>query len=308
MESSNNRSSRKSPNTNEYPEYYSKSFELLIVGLDFVKIGLGCALIRFIFTNFFWTQLVTQTWKFSERSLFVFGSFIIHEVMYFGLNGLLLFLQMKQKFQKFRVERAPINQTTDPELIKRTLKRGIVSHLLQIPIFYVLYPLFEFCGMQINSPLPSFQTVFWQIIVCAFLNDAGFYFTHRWLHSPSLYKIHKQHHEYHATIGFAAEYAHPFEQLLSNHLPFVIGPLLLGLHLWTWWIWLVWRLWKTYMAHSGYSFPSLLPPPFWTDTNVEFHDFHHTHNKGNYGVSPLWDILLDTNKDFILYLDSKKIK
>ena len=44
--------------------------------------------------------------------------------------------------------------------------------------------------------------------------DTSFYWSHRLLHHPRLYKhFHKQHHEYRGTIGFAAEYAHFVEQV-----------------------------------------------------------------------------------------------
>jgi hypothetical protein len=72
---------------------------------------------------------------------------------------------------------------------------------------------------------------------------------------------------YVATIGFAAEHASTIEQLLSNQLPVILGPIVMGMHfLYVFlsffgfvyarrplWIWLSWRLWKTYMAHSGYE-------------------------------------------------------
>uniref|UniRef100_A0A1I8J2R8 Fatty acid hydroxylase domain-containing protein n=1 Tax=Macrostomum lignano TaxID=282301 RepID=A0A1I8J2R8_9PLAT len=56
-----------------------------------------------------------------------------------------------------------------------------------------------------------------------------FYYCHRWLHSPSLYKrVHKLHHEWQAPVAAVAMYAHPVEFLLSNLLPVMAGPLLLN--------------------------------------------------------------------------------
>ncbi len=53
-----------------------------------------------------------------------------------------------------------------------------------------------------------------QVGVSSALLSGGFYWTHRILHHPVMYKrFHKQHHEYTGTIGFAAEHAHPFEQV-----------------------------------------------------------------------------------------------
>ncbi len=52
------------------------------------------------------------------------------------------------------------------------------------------------------------------MVGCQVFLEASFYWVHRALHHPALYKqIHKQHHEYKGTIGFATEYATPAEQV-----------------------------------------------------------------------------------------------
>jgi hypothetical protein len=51
-------------------------------------------------------------------------------------------------------------------------------------------------------------------------NDVFFYLSHRIVHHKSIYGyVHKQHHTYTGTIGVAAEYASPIEQILSNQAP-----------------------------------------------------------------------------------------
>lgn len=62
-------------------------------------------------------------------------------------------------------------------------------------------------------------------------------------------------------------------------------------------LWLFIRISETVDAHSGYIFP-------WSPFRVPFlhgargHDWHHSHNRGIYGVSKFWDWLLGTDKDF----------
>jgi len=56
------------------------------------------------------------------------------------------------------------------------------------------------------------------------------------------------------------------------------------------WFWLFIRLTETYDAHSGYDFPwqpwKLLP----FQGGADRHDFHHSHNVGNYGAFfTFWD-------------------
>lgn len=119
-------------------------------------------------------------------------------------------------------------------------------------------------------------------------NDFGFYFTHRLLHHSSVYKLwHKKHHEFKGTIGFAAEYAHPIEVVLSNQLPTLGGIFLVGTHPLCVFVWLAFRLQQTYEAHSGYCFRNTLLNDFplyvLHAEAAAHHDHHHTVNLGNFG-------------------------
>ncbi len=54
-----------------------------------------------------------------------------------------------------------------------------------------------------------------QLFFALTMNSGLFYWTHRLVHTKLFYtRVHKQHHEYNGTIGFTAEYAHPFEQIV----------------------------------------------------------------------------------------------
>jgi len=93
---------------------------------------------------------------------------------------------------------------------------------------------------------PEWHIVFLHLLACHFIEEIGFYYSHRGLvsllfltnrivfmtstqHHSSIYKwIHKQHHEFKAPIGMAAEYAHPFEFAVSNLVPITTPPLLLS--------------------------------------------------------------------------------
>jgi len=143
---------------------------------------------------------------------------------------------------------------------KGLVTKCIISTFIGNTIFnplqlYLLYPVFAYQGMSIHAPLPGWSTLAWQIPFMWYFNDFGFYWAHRMFHAfPSLYKLHKQHHTFTSTIGFAAEYAHPLEAFLANGLPTIGGALILGVHMWVLWLWLFIRIWETVEAHSGYVF------------------------------------------------------
>lgn len=69
-----------------------------------------------------------------------------------------------------------------------------------------------------------------------------------------------QHHEYRGSIGFAAEYASPVEDLVSAFPSSFVLTTLLGMHPLLWFLWVAYRLQQTYEAHSGWvSHSACLP-------------------------------------------------
>jgi sterol desaturase/sphingolipid hydroxylase (fatty acid hydroxylase superfamily) len=61
------------------------------------------------------------------------------------------------------------------------------------------------------------------------VEDFTFYWSHRLLHTPFLYKnFHKIHHEYNTSVSIASVYAHPIEYTLGNIMPCSYGFLILG--------------------------------------------------------------------------------
>lgn len=135
--------------------------------------------------------------------------------------------------------------------------------------------------------LPTFHWVLFELAVLILIEEAGFYYSHRYLfkyllykdfinfhcifrllHSKYLYKfIHKKHHEWTAPIAVTAEYAHPIEHIFSNIVPPFLGVFIMRSHVATAYLWYSLTIVATLHSHSGYHLP-FLPSP-------EFHDFHH---------------------------------
>lgn len=123
---------------------------------------------------------------------------------------------------------------------------------------------------------------------------------HRLLHTRLLYKpIHKFHHRYHVPIGFAVEYTHPVELFLANTVPLFLGPLLFRAHVKTLWLWLAVRLVEGVDGHSGYDFWFMPYRYFPFRPGAAVHNFHHSHNTGNYGSFFLfWDVICGTDRPY----------
>lgn len=158
--------------------------------------------------------------------------------------------------------------------------------------------------------LPDWKTLGLTITFCMICDDLFFHLTHRFFHWRVIYPyFHKIHHTYVTTIGIAAEYSHPVEFILSSAIPSSLGCIFLGkhCHFYTYLLWAIVRLMETQDGHCGYDFswsPYRLIP---FSTSASYHDFHHSHNVGNYSsFFSFWDTLFGCNKDYYAFEEKKK--
>merc|ERR1712039_1105055 len=161
-------------------------------------------------------------------------------------------------------------------------------------------------GLRTKGPEPTWRTHVWQIAVAYLCYDAMFYWTHRLLHHPKLYKhCHKVHHEYHTPIALGCAHHHIIEglvQLFNWFIPIGFAGWLNkghgGLHESTLFYYNCFRWLETVDAHSGYELPfsPFHIAPFCL--GARGHDFHHREFNGNYGATIFWDRLCGTDRDF----------
>ena len=172
----------------------------------------------------------------SQRVLFVFGFMVALELPYLFLNSVYYLLRRFNVGNSCRIQ--PLHKKPSAALVQECL----INHAVNIPVrlvfLWYLYLLYSKMGMKWKaSTLPSVAEVLGQLFISMMLDDTWFYWSHLLLHHKSIYKyIHKQHHNFVITEGYAVDYAHPVKDLMSNTISTLIGPLLLKSHMTVVWL------------------------------------------------------------------------
>lgn len=224
---------------------------------------------------------------------------LAHTIPFYGLNIFysLITWAFPNIIKNFRWNGTKYPPTA---LVFKALALVTFYHLVTPIVPYYLYDAqMRFHPNIFAEEAPGVLTILMNIVVAYLVTDFMFYWAHRLLHHPWFYaRIHKQHHTFIFSIGWAAEYAHPFEFIVGNILPVATGPILFKFHFFSMCVWLSVAIMGTTMGHSGLFFPIS-----WSNG---FHDFHHSHNVGVYGSMMHWDYLMGTDRAYRAFIAKKK--
>ncbi len=137
----------------------------------------------------------------------------------------------------------------------------------------------------------------------AIMHDTYFYWVHRLMHHPPIFKIvHLIHHKSTNPSPFAAYAFHPLEAIVEAGI-FVVFVFTIPVHLFHLLFFFLFMILYNVYGHLGWE---LYPKGFskhwlgkWVNTSVN-HNQHHQYFKGNYGLYFLfWDRMMGTiRKDY----------
>lgn len=132
------------------------------------------------------------------------------------------------------------------------------------------------------------------IAMLALIHDTYYYFAHRFMHHPKVFRhVHKLHHRFSNPTPFASYAFHPYEAIIEIAW---LGPvaLLLPIHPSAFAIYVVILTTLNVISHLGYEFyrPSVGK---WFITSTH-HNMHHSGSRGHFMLYfNFWDRLLGTN-------------
>jgi len=196
-------------------------------------------------------------------------------------------------------------------------------------IFFSLLTVFIMAfipALVLGSPEMAKQTKFYMDIdqhstlyfilafpLMAIMHDTYFYWMHRLMHHPAVFKIvHLVHHKSTNPSPFAAYAFHPLEAIVEAGI-FIVFVFTIPVHLYHLLFFFLFMIMYNVYGHLGWE---LYPKGFsrhwlgkWINTSVN-HNQHHQYFRGNYGLYFLfWDRMMGTiRKDYEERFDEVKSK
>jgi len=172
-----------------------------------------------------WTSIVAN---YSPTQIILTGNFIVQTLAFWlpSLFYLSIDLIADHPLHKYKIQ--PAKTVTGREVVQclKTVlfNQYLVATPLDISLAVLAMKLGHPPALRVSPVLPSVTEIARDFTVSIILREILFYYSHRLIHIPALYKrIHKTHHKFTAPIAPSAEFAHPVEHLISNILPVIFG-------------------------------------------------------------------------------------
>ncbi|MFT7374301.1 MAG: 4-alpha-methyl-delta7-sterol-4alpha-methyl oxidase [Oleiphilaceae bacterium] len=162
------------------------------------------------------------------------------------------------------------------------IARIVINSSIMLLFLILAWPLLRLSPIH-TGEVPAWYICVIQLVLFILLDDFLFYWVHRGLHENKwlLRHIHSVHHRIRNTCALDGNYFHWLEFVLIGSLA-MIGPILVGCHLYVLYAWIIIRNIEAADGHSGYDLPwnPLKYLPLYD--GAVYHDFHHAKFKGNY--------------------------
>lgn len=224
----------------------------------------------------------------------------VPQILAIAIVYLLVWKLFAHRLRRFRIQ--PVKRAGATQ-IQAEIKNSVIVVLFGLVTTPVLLMLQNagYIEIYVDPMAYGLGYLFISASVLWVVNDIWFYFAHRLLHRPLLYRyIHAIHHESLDTTPYTALSFHYLEPVILTggvYVCLLLFPVSLGAIA----IVQVFGLFNNIKSHLGYEFY----PKFFDRTpvlehlvNSVHHNQHHTRYNGNYGLSlRTWDILFRTEFD-----------
>lgn len=214
-----------------------------------------------------------------------------------GTAFFIFYVLFQQRFSNIRIQKKMPKMSDN--------KRDIFYSIITIIIFGALPVLFlendtirPYTRLYLNISDYGWAYFFLAFPLMILIHDAYFYWTHRIMHHPRLFKLfHLIHHKSTSPTPWTAYSFHPLEAIIETGI-FVVIIFIMPFHQIHLAVFFAIVFVYNVYGHLGYE---LFPPKFhktrfgkWVSTGTA-HNMHHQYFKGNYGLYFLfWDRWMGT--------------
>lgn len=238
--------------------------------------------------------------------LFPFVMILIRYFLFAGVAFLVCYKFFAEAFSKNKIQSKDANKADFKREIVHSLQTSIILGVVTLLIVYTPLKDISFLYEDMHE-----YPLWWMpisVLVALAIHDTYFYWMHRAIHHPALFKrIHYSHHESINPSPFAA-YTFSF---IEGVLQGMISPILIfsiPMHPLSMLYFVLIGLVINVYGHLGYEIaPKWLRNSFlfgWINTSV-YHNLHHQDFKGNYSLYfRFWDRVMNTeNKRYTVLYD-----
>ena len=234
---------------------------------------------------------------FISRFILIYGVMLLRYFIFAGLGFFIFYVWKKRRFIHKRIQKNfPKNKDYWRE-IGYSLLTILIFTLVGIGVFWLKRHGYT----QIYSEISEYGWGWFanSLGLTILLHDTWFYWTHRFMHLPKVFKIvHKVHHLSHNPSPWAAFSFHPLEAIIEASI-FPLVAFLFPVHPWVIFLFIFYMIVFNVLGHLGYE---IYPKGFvhhpigkWHNTSTH-HNMHHRYTKCNYGLYfNIWDRIMGTN-------------
>ncbi len=238
---------------------------------------------------------VLITWLISTSLIF------LRYLFFAGLAYMIFYVWKKRSLLQFKIQKHfPAKSQVRTELMYSLLS-GTIFGLFALAIFWMNANGWTLMYRDIEKYGYAYLVL--SLVLMILFHDAYFYWTHRLMHHPKMFKhFHKVHHLSYNPTPWAAFAFHPLEAVIEFAV-LLIAICIIPMHPLVILSWSIWMIVWNVIGHLGFEiFPigSIKHPFFkWVNTSTH-HNLHHEKSQGNYGLYfNIWDRWMGTNqKDY----------
>jgi sterol desaturase/sphingolipid hydroxylase (fatty acid hydroxylase superfamily) len=256
------------------------------------------------FTSAYWFSLLTIIF------------FVIITGRYFlvaGLFYLIFYVWFPSKWKTRKINK----RTYKTGQLRKEIKWSVINALLFAVAASITTIMWQkgYTKVYTDTGLYGWWYLPVSLIILMLVHETYYYWVHRWMHIPSVYKrVHKVHHDSKIVSPFTAFSFHPLEGLLQAiFLPIML--LLLPVHYYIIIVQLTLMTFSSVINHLGIEIYPSEKNPLWSKwiIGATHHSLHHKQFKYNYGLYfTFWDKIKKTEspefrKNFELITMEKRI-